>query len=166
MEEITESQLITALQEAFTCYLTYLSHSQRCRESKLPRQGKGIETTSDLSTQQNFLSRVAATETCLQYARKIARNVKRWNSNPFDQAREESITGRFPEAVSLEAFLEDLEGNHKPYLDIFSGSWVNPITSYSAGPSRSSDQAPATKSPTRETLKVVNIMSVSAIKMS
>jgi hypothetical protein len=96
VEEITEFQLITALQEAFTCYLAYLSHTQKSRESKLPRQGKDIETTSDLSTQHNFLSRVAATDTCLQFTRKIARNVKRWNSNPVDQAREESITGGVP----------------------------------------------------------------------
>jgi hypothetical protein len=117
MEEITELQLITALQEAFTCYLAYLSHTQKSRESKLPRQGKDIETTSNLSTQHNFLSRIAATETCLQYTRKIARNVKRWNSNPVDQAREECITGGVPEVVSLETLVKDLE-------DITSLSWI------------------------------------------
>jgi hypothetical protein len=166
MEEITEFQLITALQEAFTCYLAYLSHTQKSRESKLPRQGKDIETTSDLSTQHNFLSRVAATETCLQYTRKIARNVKRWNSNPVDQAREESITGGVPEVVSLEALVKDLEERHKPFLDTFSGSWINPITSYSAGPSGSSDKAPATNSPIRESLKVIDTMLTLTLNIS
>jgi hypothetical protein len=107
------------------------------------------------------LSRGAATETGLQHIRRIARNIKRWNSSPVDQAREESITGGVPEVVSLEAFVKDLEEHHKPFLDIFSESWINPITSYSAGPSGSTDKAPATNSPIREGLKVIDTISTS-----
>lgn len=74
--EITESQLSTVLQEALTCFLAFLSHTQKLRESTLPNQGKGIESTADVSTQRLHESRVAATETCLQYTTKIAKKCR------------------------------------------------------------------------------------------
>jgi len=68
--------------------------------------------------------------------------------------------------VSLETLLKDLEEHHKPFLDTFSGSWINSITFYSAGPSGSSDKAPATNLPIRESLTVIDTMSTSTLNMS
>jgi hypothetical protein len=138
--DVTEPQLTIALQEAFTCYLAFLSHTQKLRESSLPRQGKGIETTADVSTQQYYQSRVAGIETCLRYTGKIARRVRNWVNYPAEQDNDEGITAE-AEVVSFEPFLPD--GQELPYLDFFSGCLVQPITPFSAGPSNSNDEATA-----------------------
>jgi hypothetical protein len=142
--DVTESQLTIALQEAFTCYLAFLSHTQKLRESSLPRQGKGIETTADVSTQQFYQSRIAGIETCLHYTGKIARRVRNWVNYPpeqgIEQGNDEGVTVE-TEVVSLETFLPD--GQETPYLDFFSWCLVQPITPFSAGPSNSNDEATA-----------------------
>jgi len=130
--EITESQLNTVLQEAFTLFLAFLSHTQRLREAKLPRQGKGVETTADVSTQQYHQTRVAAIETCLQYTEKIARRVGRWHSDPYESGNDEGTTFE-TEVPGFNAFIQDNHDN--PFIDIFSGAWIHPTTSFSAGPS-------------------------------
>ncbi|KAH9220985.1 hypothetical protein DL95DRAFT_328278, partial [Leptodontidium sp. 2 PMI_412] len=131
--EITESQLSTVLQEALTCFLAFLSHTQKLRESKHPRQGKGIETTADISSQRYYESRVAATETCLQYSSKIARSVRRWNRYSANGSDDEVTVE--PEVVSFRASLPD--GYEASFLDMFSGAWISPTTPFSAGPSGS-----------------------------
>jgi hypothetical protein len=138
--DVTESQLTFALQEAFTCYIAFLSHTQKLRESTLPRQGKGVETTADVSTQQYYQSRVAGIEACLRYTGKIARRVRNWVNYPPEQENDEGITVE-AEVVSFEDFLPD--GQEMPYLDFFSGCLVQPITPFSAGPSNSNDEATA-----------------------
>ncbi|PVH85607.1 hypothetical protein DL98DRAFT_408950 [Cadophora sp. DSE1049] len=136
--EITESQLSTVLQEALTCFLAFLSHTQKLRESKLPRQGKGIETTADVSSQKYYESRVAATESCLQYTSKIARSVKRWNRYAANGSDDE-VTAE-PEVVSFRASLPD--GHETSFLDMFSGAWISPTTPFSAGSSGSGIEDP------------------------
>ncbi|KAK0116144.1 hypothetical protein ONS95_013175 [Cadophora gregata] len=130
--EMTESQLSIVLQEALTCFLAFLSHSQRLREAKLPRQGKDIETTADITSQKYFESRVAATETCLQYTSRIAKSVRRWNKYAATDSNDEA-TGE-PEVVSFRASLPD--GYEASFLDMFSGAWISPTSPLSAGPSR------------------------------
>jgi hypothetical protein len=136
--DVTEPQLTIALQEAFTCYLAFLSHAQNLRESSLPRQGKGVETTADVSTQQYYQSRVAGIEACLRYTGKIARRVRNWVSYPPEQENDEGITVE-TEVVSFEPFPN---GQELPYLDFFSGCFVQPVTPFSAGPSNSNNEAP------------------------
>lgn len=137
--DVTESQLTTALHEAFQCYLAFLSHTQRLRESKLPRQGKGAETIADLSTQQYYQSRIAGIEACLLYTGKIARRVERWVSNPPEEDYDEGFAVE-PDVENFEALPD---GHDAPYLDFFSGCLVHPITPFSPGPSNSSDEATA-----------------------
>jgi hypothetical protein len=142
--DVTDSDLTTALQEAFTCYLAYLSHTQKARESALPRQGKGVETAADLSTQQYFQTRVAATELCLQYTEKIARRVWRWTADPHEDVTMEGLSGEAIPTVEHSAldFKLALPDNlEDPFLDVFSGNWIKPITPFSAGPSGSTNEA-------------------------
>lgn len=131
--DVTESELTTALQEAFTCYLAFLSQTQKLRESKLPRSGKAVESTADVSTQKYFQSRVAGIEACLQYTGKIARRVRNWVNYPPEEFNDEG-TAVETEVVNFET-LED--GHEVPYLDLFSGCWIQPLTIFSAGPSNS-----------------------------
>jgi len=147
--DLNESQLITALQEAFTCYLRFLSHTQRLRESKLPRQGKGIETKADVSTQNYYESRVVATETCLQYTGKIAQRVIRWSNDLSDPVKNETLHVE-EDNEKFNHFLDDEE----PYLDIFTGTWIHPTTPFSAGPSGSHDEAANEKVENPKSLQV------------
>ena len=140
--DVTESQLTIALHEAFQCYLSFLTHAQKLRESKLPRQGKGIETTADLSTQQYYQFRIAGIEACLPYTGKLARRVERWVNEPPEEDYDEGFAVE-PDVETFEALPE---GHESPYLDFFSGCLVNPLTPFSAGPSKStgnSDEASA-----------------------
>ncbi|KAE9374597.1 hypothetical protein N431DRAFT_438036 [Stipitochalara longipes BDJ] len=137
--DVTESQLTIALHEAFQCYLAFLTHAQKLRESKLPRQGKGIETTADLSTQQYYQFRIAGIEACLPYTGKIARRVEKWVNDP----PEEDYNEGFAVEPDVETFEALPDGQESPYLDFFSGCLVHPLTPFSAGPSNSTEEANA-----------------------
>ena len=150
--DVTESELTTALQEAFTCYLAFLSQTQKLRESKLPRSGKAAETTADVSTQNYFQSRVAGIEACLQYTGKIARRVRNWVNNPPEEYNDEGTTVE-TEVLNFETF-ED--GHDVPYLDIFSGCWIQPITPFSAGPSNTNGEAEPKQSNVQPRFQVSN----------
>jgi len=128
--DMNESQLTTVLQEAFTCYLTFLAYDQRVRESSLPRSGKGVETPADVSSQQYYRSRVAGIETCLQHTGRIAARVLRWSSDSDDTHKHETLHLQQP-AERFRAFLED----ETPFLDHFTGSWIHPKGRFSAGSS-------------------------------
>lgn len=136
--EISETQLSNVLQEAFTCFLAFLSHTQKLRESNLPRQGKGIETPADISSQRYYQSRVAATETCLRYTSKIARGVRRCNRYSANGSDDEVTVE--PEVVSFRSSLP--EGFETSFLDTFSGARIFPTTPFSAAPSGSSIEDP------------------------
>jgi hypothetical protein len=130
--DFPELDFTTTLREAFTCYLKFLSHTRTVDEAKLPRQGKGAETTRDLTSQQYFQTRVAATEICLQYTGRIAFIVNTWAQDPpEDVGEEEGTTLIEDEEPQLEHFMFD----DQPFLDVFSGKWIEPMTSFSAGPS-------------------------------
>jgi hypothetical protein len=133
--DITESELSISLQEALTCYLAYLSRSQKLRESRLPHQGKGVETVGDLVTQVNYQSRVAASETCLQYTGRIARRVRRWHHHSEESYGDEEKPDESDSVeVDMDTFCWFLEGvPEDPFLDPFSGRWIGP-TDACAGP--------------------------------
>jgi hypothetical protein len=137
--DVTESQLTKALLEAFQCYLAFLTHTQKIRESKLPRQGKGVETTADLSFQQYYQSRIAGIEACLPYAGKLARRVERWVNDPPEEDYSEDFAID-PEVENFEALPDGLDS---VYMDFFSGYLVHPITPFSPGPSNSNNEASA-----------------------
>ncbi|TVY84786.1 putative E3 ubiquitin-protein ligase ariadne-2 [Lachnellula suecica] len=131
--DITNSQFATALRETFTCYLGFLSHTQSLRETKLPRQGKGIETTDDLASQRYFQTRVAVAEICLQYIERIASSVQDWAQDTPEEATEDCLT---LEEVQNDSPQIDFAGfNDRPFIDIFSGKLIEPETPFSAGPS-------------------------------
>ncbi|KAL2068290.1 hypothetical protein VTL71DRAFT_16388 [Oculimacula yallundae] len=127
--EITESQLSTVLQEALTCFLAFLTHTEKLRESNLPRQGKGIETQADVSIQQQHETRVAATRICVKYTGKIARSVRKWNRHSRNDSDDEISVE--PEVVSFKDSLPD--GYEMSFLDRYSGPQKYPTSSSPAG---------------------------------
>lgn len=131
--EIADPLFPTAVREAFTCYLGFLTHIKTVREATLPRQGKGVETTDDLSLQQDLQARVAITELCLQYTDRIASDVQVWADEPPDNSHDEDITSELREDEEPEWDFEGVDG--QPFLDFFSGKWLEPITPFSPGPS-------------------------------
>jgi hypothetical protein len=133
--DIADPLFPTAVREAFTCYLAFLSHTQATREARLPRQGKGVETTDDISSQEHFQTRVAVTELCLQYTERIASSVQIWADDPPEDSNEEGITLEGIEDENSEWDFEGFAPDGQPFLDIFSGKWLEPITPFSAGPS-------------------------------
>lgn len=139
--EVTDEQLTFALKEALTCYLGILSRANVFRDTNLPQRGKGLQTTSDISVEHEFRTRVAATELCLQYTQDIAASVCHWASEPLDELDDELDNQLFDNEVDptskLESFIPDLDEDL--LLDIFSGKWVEPVTPFSAGPSGSQD---------------------------
>jgi hypothetical protein len=151
--DVTEAQLTIALQEAFRCYLAFLSYDQKLRESNLPRQGKGVETTADISTQQYYQSRITAIEASLHYIGKIARRVERWVYEPPEEYYDEETTGE-TEGDNFEASPNEQDS---PYLDFFSGCLVYPTTPFSAGPSNSNDEAAAKEIDGQDHSQVIDI---------
>ncbi|KAH6684072.1 hypothetical protein B0J14DRAFT_663772 [Halenospora varia] len=136
--DVTSEQFTTALQEAFTCYLTFLSRTQSQHEAE--GKGKGVETTADLSSQVFFQTRVAVAEACLQFAEKITTSVQEWAAEPPDELEEGHTLQSLPNfdpMFKFESFLQDQDD--QPFLDIFSGKWIEPVTPFSAGPSGTQD---------------------------
>jgi hypothetical protein len=133
--DIADPLFPIAVREAFTCYLAFLSHTQVTREAKLPRRGKDVETTDDISSQEHFQSRVAVTELCLQYTERIASSVQIWANGPPEDFNKEGITLEGIEDESSDWDFEGFAPDGQPFLDIFSGKWLEPITPFSAGPS-------------------------------
>jgi hypothetical protein len=130
--DFSNSQCITALQEAFSCYLACLSYAQQLRASKLPRQGKDAETTADLSVEKDFQVRISVAEAGLNYAEKIAGGMRRWvKIEPEDETDEDASPS--VDVGSFEALLTKDTG--KSFVDILSGAWIEPATPFSAGPS-------------------------------
>lgn len=75
---ITDGNFNFALKRAFTTYLGFLQYTQSNRESSLPRHGKGVETSIDISTEQDLQSQIAATQVCFKYSNRIAEDVREW----------------------------------------------------------------------------------------
>jgi hypothetical protein len=148
---LSQKHIATALHEAFTQYVTFLTSSRKQHEETLPRLGKVVETTVDLTWEQYFHERLGAAEICLQHSERIAQNVRKWSSEPvIDEVEEQShganldtfqSVGQFEDVWSFRTKVEDDE----PFLDIFSGALIQPKTKYSAGPSGTYDQPTSTR---------------------
>ena len=119
--EFTNAEVNVALQEAFTHYLAFLSHAERLQRSGLPRRGKGLETSYDVSTERTFQSRIWAIETSLRYTKNISRRVVRW-SNDIDEAYGEvdGETEQYP-SYNIPYFLPD--GDERSVVDSVPDSW-------------------------------------------
>jgi hypothetical protein len=160
--DVTEEQALSVLTEALTGYLQTLELDHRLEESSQPRQGKGNETSSDIARRQLFRSRTMATQTCLRFASRIASNVQKWVVG--DEEPERVYTPQKSPSVPVwhANFLEEDEGlerghipqkspsitvwhsnvpeeDEEPYLNPFTGQWIEPRTSKTAGPSNEYD---------------------------
>jgi len=147
-----QQSLITTLDEAFTCYISFLRASQLDYENSLPRQGKGVETTTDLTVEKSFNERIAAAEACLELKERIAKQVQTWMLRDMDGVgvEEKNTMGKNDLVVrnmkevdpvgSFKARYPELEVE-RPFLD-FSGKLHYPITPFSAGPSCNQPSSP------------------------
>lgn len=131
--EVTDEQLADVFKGALTCYLGILSRASTIRDTNLPKHGKSPQTNSDISVDQEFRTRVAATEICLQYTQNLAASVCHWASEPLDD--DQRLDNEVDSTLKLESLIPDLDEDL--LLDIFSGKWVEPETPFSAGPSGS-----------------------------
>ncbi len=133
---VTESQLSIVLQEAFTCYLTFLYDTQ---ESRLPQAGRSANAATDIATHQYFNTRINTTELCLQYLSEISKHVRKLVDDSLEtrkrqavvRKRETSLFDRFRSKKKQESHPERVAGNS-----------AHPATS-SAEPPRSSAESMA-----------------------
>jgi len=138
---LSQKHIATVLNEAFTRYVAFLTASRQLHEESLPRLGKGIETTVDLTWEQSFRERLGAAELCLQQSERIARDVGKWANEPVSDEVELQTTVKDFNPVPTVEQLEDVWSlgakfeDDEPFVDIFSGALIQPTTKYSAGPS-------------------------------
>jgi hypothetical protein len=133
--EVSDVQISATLKEALTCYLGLVSRIQSQRDAKLPLKGKNAQTDDDLSDQEGFEMRIAASEICLEYVEKIAAGICHWSSDEFDDDERESQDGLYEvnSTFNLDSLLPGED--EQAYLDIISGKWIEPTSQFSAGPS-------------------------------
>jgi hypothetical protein len=143
---LSQKHIATVLHEAFTQYVAFLTASRQRHEESLPRLGKGVETTVDLTWEQSFRERLGAAELCLQQSERIARDVGKWANEPaLDEVEQKNPVknlSAFPAVEQLEEIwsLGPKFEDDEPFLDIFSGALIQPTTKYSAGPSGTQNQ--------------------------
>ncbi|RDW66552.1 hypothetical protein BP6252_10187 [Coleophoma cylindrospora] len=144
---ITDTALSSTLKNALILYSNFLQYIQQKRESSLPRHGKEVETTIDVSTEQGLQSQVEASKICLQLQARIVDSVRKWMVSDVigegDAAERQEC-----EIPELDAdvgkvphdFAEYMEmAKEQTFIDPFSGKLVEPTTPFSAGPSRSQE---------------------------
>ncbi|RDW71672.1 hypothetical protein BP5796_07706 [Coleophoma crateriformis] len=144
---ITDNALSSTLQNALILYSNFLQYMQQKRESSLPRHGKEVETTIDVSTEQGLQSQVEASKICLQLQARIVDSVRKWMVSDVigggDSAEREEC-----EIPELDAdvrkvphdFAEYMEmAKEQTFIDPFSGKLIEPTTPFSAGPSQSQE---------------------------
>jgi hypothetical protein len=158
MEDIDDTVVISVLTNALTGYLKLLSLEQNLHESSQPRQGKGVETHSDLARTQYYHARTMAAESCQQLVERITLNVRRWinGREDVDNVRAESVesvggggrdeirTDLNRDILSIPGFnftdVRPEEEDEEPYINPMTGQWITPVSSKSAGPSRTQGQ--------------------------
>jgi len=134
--EVTEEEVTFVLTEAFAGYLKIIELEQKLHESSQPRQGKSIETQTDVARILSFQSRTLVTETCLRFAPRIAPIVRKWAGG----SEEEENGAQMEELIDLgrpliKCYVPSLEEDDEPFVNPMTGQWIQPITSRSAGPS-------------------------------
>jgi hypothetical protein len=157
---LSQKHIATVLHEAFTQYVAFLTSSRQRHEESLPRLGKGIETTVDLTWEQSFRGRLGAAELCLQQSDRIARDVGKWANEPLLDGVEQQPAVEEFSALPVAERLEDIWSlgakykNDEPFLDIFSGALIQPPTKYSAGPSGTQNQPLTEKASPKQSLNI------------
>jgi hypothetical protein len=136
--EATDEEVASVLTEALNGHLKILELEQKLHEKSQPRQGKGIETQMDAARIQYFQSRTIITETCLQFAGKIASSVRAWAAGEPEKAEKKVTMENLLNLLSPSVHRFDLlvEEDDEPFLNPMTGQWIQPInSSHSAGPS-------------------------------
>lgn len=136
--DATDEEVASVLTEALNGYLKIISLEQKLHETSQPRQGKGAETDIDAARVQYFQSRTLVTETCLQFAGRIASRVKAWSSGELEKVEKKVTTKGLLDLMSpsVDHFILPSKEDEEPFLNPFTGQWIEPInSSQSAGPS-------------------------------
>ncbi len=136
---VTESQLNIVLQEAFTCYLTFLYDTRKVQESNLPQAGRGANATTDISTHQYFNTRINTTELCLQYLGDISKHVRKLVDDSLESRRNQSIIKK-PETSLFDRFRLRRQ---ESYQGRGAGNSAHHLIASSAEPPRSSGESMA-----------------------
>jgi hypothetical protein len=175
MENIEDTVVTSVLTDALSRYMRYLEVEQELHESSQPRQGKGVQTDTDLARAEYFRARTVTTESCLQFVGRIAENVKRWATGEEEVKdvgrgkekekevnfglRDENLidfNGEIP--FSLDDYFKPVweDEDDEPYINPMTGQWITPVTSKSAGPSntRGMYKEPSRKPSSGRVLKV------------
>jgi len=136
--DTTDEEVTSVLTEALNGYLKILSLEQKLHETSQPRQGKGVETEMDVARVQYFQSRTLVTETCLQFAGRLASNVREWAAGEPEKVEKKVTMEDLLNLMSPEVhrfFLPAAEED-EPFLNPLTGQWIEPVnSSRSAGPS-------------------------------
>lgn len=135
---LTLEERAQELQEAFIRHVRHLQGDYERQLSQLPRSGKAVESTVDISREQRYTSRVAFFESCIQNTTLIASKVSEAiNGLGGDKSSSSSLIdlGR-PQGLvqEIDAFAPD---DDTPYMNPFTGKLVVPTTRFTAGPSGS-----------------------------
>ena len=195
MEDIEDSVVASVLTDALTRYMRYLEVEQELHESSQLRQGKGVETSTDLARTEYFHRKTVATESCLLVVGQITENVRRWVTGgevvkDVGHRKEKQVEfGSQDESlIDLNGELTSLPGrgfqttredeDEEPYINPMTGQWITPATSRSAGPSNnqglykarsrkpSFDYSLEVKVPFHRTCDVTNSSKVDAFQSS
>ena len=75
--EATDEEITSVLTGAFDGYLKIIKLDQKLQETSQPRQGKGVETHTDVARREYFQSRSLVTEIYLRFATRIASSVRK-----------------------------------------------------------------------------------------
>jgi hypothetical protein len=150
--DLTLEERAQELREAFILHIRHLQEDYERQMSQLPRAGKAVETTADISREQSYTSRVAFFESCIQNTTLIASKVPEWTNGLGEDESSDSILIDLSEpqgpVEETHAFAPD---DDTPYMNPFTGKLVIPITRFTAGPSGGqnpfSDSSEISKSP-------------------
>jgi hypothetical protein len=151
--DLTLEERAQQLQEAFIRQIHDLQEDYERQITQLPRAGKAVESTADISRERRYTSLLAFFESCIQNTTLIASKVLEWtNGLGGDKSSNSSfinLGGPRGPAQEIGAFAPD---DDTPYMNPFTGKLVTPITRFTTGPSGSqnpfSDSYEISKFPT------------------
>src|SRR5450432_2536347 len=89
--ELTLEERAQELREAFIRRTRDLQEDYERQMSQLPRAGKAVETTADISREHSYTSRVAFLESCIQNTTLIASKVPEWTNGLGGDKSSDSI---------------------------------------------------------------------------
>jgi hypothetical protein len=166
--DLTLEERAQELQEVFIRHTRHLQEDYERQMSQLPRAGKAVETTADISREQRYTSRVAFFESCIQNATLIASKCTEWTKGLGGDESSDSIP---IELGTLQGPVQEIRDfapdDDTPYMNPFTGKMVVPTTRFAAGPSGNqnpfSDSCEISKSPASS---VISTGQTSAVRTS